>query len=318
MGWSGGTFSRTHNFSADASAGIQAQATRFDAEFDNYKTGLETCVTRDGQNAATGDLPMGGNKHTGVGAATSAQEYLRADQNTQQTGIYLVGAVSGRNFSASATVFPTALSEGMRICAQSSSGSLVGGSATASTVNIIVNGLTAPVLNDRGKYPLGQTVLPAGNFKEFIYSSADSAWRSLRPIDTSASVNLMIASYNESATAWTGSVTCPAHFRRSGGITVWNVSDVINISASTSIDSLVVYNIPTWAYPRQYGSVVASARGGAFMLSHSSSNAVTQAYYWWEQNSFEIISPFWHTANNDLSGPRITLYPFSLSYLAPA
>jgi hypothetical protein len=46
MPWDGnGTFDRVHNFSADASAGIQAQAARFDAEFDGFKTGLENCVT---------------------------------------------------------------------------------------------------------------------------------------------------------------------------------------------------------------------------------------------------------------------------------
>ena len=90
MAWSGGgTFNRVHNFSADASAGIQAQAERFDAEFDGYKTGLENCQTLTGETTPTANLPMGGFRHTGVSKATSINEYLRVDQASNQVAIFV-------------------------------------------------------------------------------------------------------------------------------------------------------------------------------------------------------------------------------------
>jgi hypothetical protein len=81
MPWNGsGTFNRVHDFTDDAAADIQAQADRFDAEFDGIVTGLENCQTLDGQTTPTAIIPMGGFKHAGVAAATSADQYLRYDQ----------------------------------------------------------------------------------------------------------------------------------------------------------------------------------------------------------------------------------------------
>jgi len=86
MPWTGGgQFTRVHNFSADAAADIQAQADRFDAEFDGIATGLENCVTLTGETTPTTNIAMGGFKHTGVAAATSADQYLRFDQRLSST-----------------------------------------------------------------------------------------------------------------------------------------------------------------------------------------------------------------------------------------
>lgn len=88
MGWSGSDFQRVHNFSADASAGINILASRMDAEFDNIEQGLEACLKIDGSNAPDDDFDMGGFKHVDVGAAVSVNQYLRLDQYQQQTPIW--------------------------------------------------------------------------------------------------------------------------------------------------------------------------------------------------------------------------------------
>jgi hypothetical protein len=81
MPWNAsGTFNRVHDFTDDAAADIQAQADRFDAEFDGIVTGLENCQTLDGQTTPTAIIPMGGFKHAGVAAATSSDQYVRYDQ----------------------------------------------------------------------------------------------------------------------------------------------------------------------------------------------------------------------------------------------
>lgn len=116
MGWNGsGDFQRAHNFSADASAGIKILASRQDAEWANYETGLENCVTRDGQNSPSADLPMAGQKHTNVGAAASTTQYLRADQFLRSFPIYCAFAGTAEAMSASAQFALTSLTAGVQV-----------------------------------------------------------------------------------------------------------------------------------------------------------------------------------------------------------
>lgn len=102
MAWNGsGTFSLLYSWVARRDAGSPTNligATEMDAEFANIKTGLENCVTRDGQNAATAALPMGGYAHTGVGAATARTQYARVTE--AQDGTLWKAASPGGNIDA--------------------------------------------------------------------------------------------------------------------------------------------------------------------------------------------------------------------------
>ena len=87
--WDGsGRFSRTDGTRTGATvwdqarqAGVNVNAADADAhDQDIAVTAWRTSVTRDGQNEPTGALPMGGNRHTGVGDATAATEYAAYGQ----------------------------------------------------------------------------------------------------------------------------------------------------------------------------------------------------------------------------------------------
>lgn len=80
MGWSGGVFSRVHDWTTDDGNGVAILSSRMDAEDDNFATGINNCLTKDGQNTPTGNLPMGTYRHTGVGAGAALTDYLRLDQ----------------------------------------------------------------------------------------------------------------------------------------------------------------------------------------------------------------------------------------------
>jgi len=69
-----GNFELRHDFTADAAAGIKIRADRMDAQFDDIATALSSVLTRDGQAAATGDIPFGGNKATGLADPTEDQD----------------------------------------------------------------------------------------------------------------------------------------------------------------------------------------------------------------------------------------------------
>ena len=102
MAWNGsGGFTLLYSWVARRDAGSPTNligATEMDAEFANIKTGLENCVTRDGQNAATAALPMGGYVHTGVGAATARTQYARVTE--AQDGTLWKAASPGNTIDA--------------------------------------------------------------------------------------------------------------------------------------------------------------------------------------------------------------------------
>lgn len=52
-GWSGGVFTRARNWAQDKLNSINPQAALFDQEDDNFATGLNNCVTKDGLNKPT-------------------------------------------------------------------------------------------------------------------------------------------------------------------------------------------------------------------------------------------------------------------------
>jgi hypothetical protein len=69
-----GTFVRLYSWANDKIALIKIRADRMDNEMNGFATGLSNCITRDGQSPATGNIPMGGNKITGLGTGTSSTD----------------------------------------------------------------------------------------------------------------------------------------------------------------------------------------------------------------------------------------------------
>lgn len=117
MAWSGaGVFNRLYSWVTDAANAINITASRMDAEFNNYKTGLENCLTRDGQNSPSANLPMGGKKHTNVADAAALTEYATAKQ-VQKAGFNLAtfGGVADA-MTASLTPAPAVMTSGFKVC----------------------------------------------------------------------------------------------------------------------------------------------------------------------------------------------------------
>lgn len=77
---SGGVFSRLYSWLTDAGNNIPMTAARFDADANDMAAGLSQCVTRNGQSPATANLPMGGNKLTGLAAGTATGDSVSYDQ----------------------------------------------------------------------------------------------------------------------------------------------------------------------------------------------------------------------------------------------
>lgn len=88
MGWDGdgnversdGTRTGSTTWEQARDADQDVNALDHDTHDQDLAEAIENCITRDGQNSPTADLPMGGNKHTGVADADSDSEYATFGQ----------------------------------------------------------------------------------------------------------------------------------------------------------------------------------------------------------------------------------------------
>lgn len=88
MAWSGGVFTRANGDTGwvdDAAALIGIEAGLHDTQDNDFKTGINATLTKDGTNTPTANLPMNTFRHTGVGAAVATTDYARFDQVISQT-----------------------------------------------------------------------------------------------------------------------------------------------------------------------------------------------------------------------------------------
>lgn len=75
-----GTFVRIYNWQTDKINGIKVRADRMDGDSDGFATGLSTCITKDGQQTVTANIPFAGFKLTGLGSATARTDAMSAGQ----------------------------------------------------------------------------------------------------------------------------------------------------------------------------------------------------------------------------------------------
>lgn len=101
MPWSSGTFSRTNGtnsgsttWTQDKAGGTKIVADRHDTHDQDLATGINNCLTKDGQNTATANLPMGGNKHTDIADGTSRTQYASIGQ-IQDGEIWYAASAAG-------------------------------------------------------------------------------------------------------------------------------------------------------------------------------------------------------------------------------
>lgn len=141
MPWSGGNYTKGNNgtggWAGDAAAGIGIEAGRHDTQDNDFATGINQCLNKDGSNAATGNLNIGGFKVSNMATGTATGDattlgQIQAGVNTQSTTL----AVTNTRFSADTT--------GPVFSLQKSRGASVG------TNTIVVSGDTLGTVNFLG------------------------------------------------------------------------------------------------------------------------------------------------------------------------
>lgn len=140
MAWSGGNFTRANpTWVSDAAAGIGIEAARHDTQDNDFTTGINQCLNKDGSNAAAGNLNLGAFRVTNTGAATARTDAAQVGQ--VQDGDYIwLGTTGGTATAQTATATPpiTAYKAGQKFRMLAGTAS-TGTNVTAHSLNI--NGL---------------------------------------------------------------------------------------------------------------------------------------------------------------------------------
>lgn len=179
-----GTFTRNYNWVNDKIAGTPITASRMDAEFDNYATGLGQTITKDGQTTLTGNIPFNNYKITGLGNGSARNDSIALGQVQDGSYTYL-GTTTG---SADAyTVAPaptiTAYATTQRFFAK------IHATNTTTTpylqISAIANPATTAVIKKlsatKTEIALEASDLIANGLYEFQRNSANDAWIVLNP-----------------------------------------------------------------------------------------------------------------------------------------
>lgn len=172
MGWSGGTFSRVHNWTSDAAGPApNIEASRMDAEDDSFEAGIDACIHKGGQNTPTADLPMGTQKHTGVGSATARDQYTAVADLQDQDHVYAVDTGSADAYAIAPSPAITAYEEGQRFVFRATN-------ANTGASTLAVSGLTATAIQTPDGSALVSGDIIVGGFYEVVYdaNAAPDRW----------------------------------------------------------------------------------------------------------------------------------------------
>lgn len=168
MAWSGGTYRKgnygTNGWTGDASLGIGIEAGRHDTQDDDFASGINACLNKDGSNSATNNLNIGSFKLTNVGAGTARTDAAQVGQVQDSTLKY--GATSGGSANAQTlTLSPivTAYVAGQRF-------SFLAGFTNTAAATLNVNGVGAKnIFNAATGAAIGAGEIVVGRAYEVLY-----------------------------------------------------------------------------------------------------------------------------------------------------
>lgn len=245
-GWNGsGTFSRSHNWQQDQINGIAIRADRMDEDSNDFASGINDCVTKDGQNQATANLPMGGFIHTGVGVATARNQYYTLGQAQDSSATYFTSSGSSNAYILTPSPVITTYTAGQRFYVKASF-------TNTGTATININALGAKNLTKNGTSSLNSGDLVTGTIYEIEYDGTEFQILNTL-VDLNPSVTTLTA---------TTSITTPL-------ISAVLIKNLATIQDSNNLDQ-IIFNATSSAV--NYFGVTNAATGAGPLLSATGSD----------------------------------------------
>lgn len=139
------------------------ESTKFNNTITDIAAGLTTCITKDGQSVVSANIPFGGFKLTGIGAATARTDAASLATIQDGTGVY-IATVGGTADVITLTASPaiTSYVTGQKF-------SFIASGANTTNVTVAINGLTAKAITKNGSTALIAGDIPSGAMIEIEY-----------------------------------------------------------------------------------------------------------------------------------------------------
>lgn len=196
-----GLYNRVHSWAQDALNSLNISSSRMDAEFNEIKGALESCVIRDGQNQASANLPMGGFRHTAVGTASARDQYGQVGQ-IQDTGYSYGGTAGGTANALTIAVTPaiTALVAGQTL-------RFIVGLTNTGAATLALNGLAATAIVKEGGAALVAGDLPIGTVVQVTYGGTNFLLHRTTPVILTSGAALIDVLHTTGNESKSGSLT---------------------------------------------------------------------------------------------------------------
>lgn len=176
MAWNGtGTFTRTNGvnagatvWNADAASGVKIVTNRHDTHDQDLATGINNCLTKDGQNEATANLNIGGFKLTNLANATARTDAVSFGQ--VQDGVALYAGNAG----GSANALTLTLSPAITSYATGSAFTFKATATNTATSTLNINSVGAiTILNAKTGSALAGNEIISGSYYSVIYNGTN-------------------------------------------------------------------------------------------------------------------------------------------------
>ena len=148
----------------------------FNALTADLATGLSNCVTKDGQQTITANLPMAGFHHTGVGNASARTDYAAAGQVQDGKLNWVDGGGTADAITATYSPAITTLVDGQLCCVRATAAN------ATTTPTFAPNGLTArDIVKDGGDALAVGDIVGDGHELILRYDLTNTRWELLNP-----------------------------------------------------------------------------------------------------------------------------------------
>lgn len=166
------------------SANTLIESADFNALTADLAAGLSNCVTKDGQQTITANLPMAGFRHTGVGNAAARTDYAAAGQVQDGKLNWVDGGGTADAITATYSPAITALVDGQLCCVRATAAN------ATTTPTFSPNGLTARTIVKVGGVALAIGDI-SGDGHELIlrYDLTNTRWELINPRGASLAAN---------------------------------------------------------------------------------------------------------------------------------
>jgi hypothetical protein len=149
----------------DFVSGTTIESAQVDANNSDIEDALTASIAKDGQTVPTANLPMGGFKHTGVGAASALTHYARADQVVGSVLDYAADTGTATAYTIAPTPGISAYVVGQRFAFKATNAN------SGADPTLAVNGLTAGIVYWPNGASLIAGEIPASALVEVIVAT---------------------------------------------------------------------------------------------------------------------------------------------------